>query len=116
MFNSVTLKNTHQTEPQKYIVLSTKQTRVGGYNKKNFFRNKVFFTFPKITVHVRGFVNQLTKHSGLIKCSNLRNVVTGFCTYDSLSYEQEYKISISCKNFHFLFKWYIPQSGKQFLG
>ena len=49
MFNSVTLKNTHQTEPQKYIVLSTKQIilRVGGYNKKFFFRNEVFFYFPE---------------------------------------------------------------------
>ena len=53
----MSLKNT-QTEPQKYIIFSTKQIifRVGGYKKNlEFF----FSTFRKITVG--GFVNQLIK-------------------------------------------------------
>ena len=59
-FNSVTLKNT-QTEPQKYIIFSTKQIifRVGQLNKRNCLEINFFSTFRKITVG--GFVNQLIK-------------------------------------------------------
>ena len=62
-FNSVTLKN-RQTEPQKYIIFSTKQIifRVGGEKKiLEFFFSSSFW---KITVG--GFVNQLIKNSGLV--------------------------------------------------